>query len=447
MESGPTSLKAVLRLVALVVAFRPFGLVRSFQVPIKQRITRTNPKVFPNTWCHIQQNQKRAATRLRAFDAEGAMGGAAELTSALSRIDKAWKIQQRSKPRSRWTKLILNSNDEVEEPVEEENMADVSMGNDRSGSEDFVYLLEPPNFMNPSCLIVFTGGAGLGTFPQVAYQQFLERISDRMNAAVITAPYPVGLDHFQLAKKVGERQRKAILQCEEDPQRLYSPNLPIYCLAHSLGCKLASIYAAATGQEYDGTGFISFNNFSFGSTIGMAKEFAQTLQEEYGASGRMGVGTPSSGTLNDIFDLAQGFLGNIGLEFTPSPEDTERLISMKFDEERFAKTRLFVLDDDNLDDSESFLRAYGGRQSDLALSALPGDHLTPVYFKLDLNDIPEEARELARENLNGFESASFGNAENLDALVEEVCGFLLGKEPARRPTRPLLSGSEDDSSS
>jgi hypothetical protein len=46
--------------------------------------------------------------------------------------------------------------------------------------EDFVYLLEPPNNSLPSCLIVFTGGAGLGTYPQIAYNELLLRISNRL---------------------------------------------------------------------------------------------------------------------------------------------------------------------------------------------------------------------------------------------------------------------------
>mmetsp|Transcript_18950 Transcript_18950/g.24384 ORF Transcript_18950/g.24384 Transcript_18950/m.24384 type:complete len:446 (+) Transcript_18950:221-1558(+) len=413
-------------------------------------VTRSSSKSSTSSISRYHEQLQKNVGKLFATNQDGGMGGAGDLISTLARADKAWKIQQRSKSRSRWTKLILNDDDDDDnddkEKKTEENMADApSATMPLENTQEFVYLLEPPNLMNPSCLIVFVGGAGLGTFPQVAYQEFLMRISNKMNAAIITAPYPIGMDHFQLAKQLGERTRKAMLQCEEDPQRLYSPNLPVYCLAHSLGCKLASIYAAATGQEYDGMGFVGFNNFGFGSTIGMAKEFAQTIQNEYGASGRFGGVEVPKDTLNGIFDVAQTFIGNIGLEFTPSPEDTERLISMKFDEKRVSKTRLFVMDEDNLDDSPSFIRACEGKPP-LEISALPGDHLTPVYFKLDLDDIdiPKEARDIARENLGGFESASFGNNENLDTLVNEVCGFLLGKEPSRRPVQSLLAASGPD---
>lgn len=380
--------------------------------------------------------------QLYSFDAPDAMDAAGDLTSALSRVDKAWKIRQKSQQGSRWTRLVLTKDAEAREESMGYGNKESTILDDGSEREDFVYLLEPPNLMNPSCLIIFFGGAGLGTFPQVAYEEFLTRISNRMNAAIIAAPYPVALDHFQLSKRVGELARRAILHCEEDPRRLYNPKLPVYCLAHSLGCKLACIYAAATGQEFDGIGFVGFNNFGFGKTIGMAKEFAQSIQQQIGGGGGRGI-PRSNENLDKIFDVAQTVLNSIGLEFSPSPADTERLVSLKFDESRVSRTRLFVLDKDNLDDSDSFIRACKDGGFSPEVSALQGNHLTPVYFKLDLNGLSEEARELARESLGGFESASFGNEDDLAALVEEVCGFLLGEEPNRSAQAPVLSASNN----
>ena len=368
---------------------------------------------------------------------------AADITRTLARFDKLWKLQQANKPRSRWTKLILQDDEKKEENARAgADDDDTNPSTPGTGEEkDFVYLLEPPNFSSPSCIIVFIGGAGLGSFPQVAYQEFLIRISDKMNAAILTAPFGVlGLDHFQLAKTVGEKSRRAVLQCEDDPERMYNPNLPVYCLAHSLGCKLASIYVAATGQEFDGMGFIGYNNYGFGRTISMAKEFARSIQE---SSGRA-TAPSSSDKFNQVFSMAENLLGTFGVDFSPSPEDTERLISMKFDQDRIAKTRLFVLDDDTLDDSESFVRSCQSIQLP-QMSALPGNHLAPVFFEFDLNsaDIPESARAVAQSNLGGFESASFGSKLVLDELVSEVTGFLLGREPSRRPiVQPLLSSSE-----
>ena len=117
---------------------------------------------------------------------------ASALTTALARLDQQWKLQQKGKSQSRWTKIVIDDDKvdsvSVEQPVQ-------------AASSDFVYLLEPPNNTRPSCLIVFIGGAGLGQFPQIAYNEFLTRVSNNLNAAVIAAPYSIGLDHFSISKK------------------------------------------------------------------------------------------------------------------------------------------------------------------------------------------------------------------------------------------------------
>ena len=365
--------------------------------------------------------------------------GAMELTSALARLDKQWEIQQRFKKRARWRKIHLTEPlDGTPDPFEA----------GKTG-EDFVYLLEPPNNSVPSSLIVFVGGAGLGNYPQIAYNELLTRISNSLNAAVLTAPYPIGLDHFGLAKKVGDLSRRGIIQCEDDSTLLYPSNLPTYCIGHSLGCKLLSIYMAATNQEFEGIGFISFNNFGFSETIGMAKEFADLIQKkngdgtEEGGAGRNQSGVPT-GLLDQVFSFAEQAIDMIGVEFTPTPAETERLISLKYDEDRIQKTRLFTFDDDQLDDTEAFANSCQGRGPEV--SGLPGTHLTPVFFKVGLDEVPEEAREIAQGALGGIESASFGNEEELTGIVDEICGWILGKGPSRPPKfRAQITGSSSAS--
>ena len=101
-----------------------------------------------------------------------------------------------------------------------------------------------------------------GQYPQIAYSELLSRISKRLNAAIITAPYPLGLDHFELSKKAGEALRRAALQCEEKGG--YSTSLPKFYLGHSLGSKLLSIQFAASGvRDAEGIGYMSYNNFGF----------------------------------------------------------------------------------------------------------------------------------------------------------------------------------------
>lgn len=360
--------------------------------------------------------------------------GFKELSNTLARLDQSWRLQQRNRRTSRWTKIVLpNEGSEAKEYAPETPVP-------QNMQENLVYLLEPPNKSNPSCLLVFIGGAGLGTFPQLAYNEFLTRLSGRLHAAVITAPYQVGLDHFALSKRTGDLIRRAILHLEEDPARLYSPNLPTYCLAHSLGCKLASIYMAATGQEFEGIGFISFNNFGFANTINMVRQFADEIQKstKFSSPGRI-----DSKALNTFFNMAENLMGSLNIDFTPSPSETERVISLKYEPERQRKTRLFVFDNDNMDSSESFLGACRINEKGPGVSRLPGNHMTPVFFQLGLDNLPEEARYMAGDTLGDFQNVSFGNVDDLNSLVDEVCGFILGKESSGHSNTPLIASKDE----
>ena len=402
---------------------------------------------------------------------------ASELTSTLARLDQRWEIQQKAKKTSRWTKLVLPPppDDSSSTAAAAAEVREEAIGTTPSASlpsqDDFVYLLEPPNKSIPSCLIVFTGGAGLGTYPQIAYNEFLLRLSNRLNAAVITAPYNVGLDHFGLAKETGELCRRAVIHCQDSGDRMYPDSLPTYALSHSLGSKLSCIYSAATGQNFDGIGFISFNNFSFGKTIGMAKEFAKTIQKSTGVPGAAGAAAAANGVVSDealdgLFSFAEMAVSAVGIDFSPSNTDMERLIELKYTPELQQKTRLFTFDQDKLENTQEFLNACDSTGSSTSssssfvsngptVSGLPGTHLTPVFFKLGLDeileDIPDEdARAMASEAVGGFQSASFGDEEELSALVDEVSNWILGKGPTRKPEwlreRPQIAASSSAAS-
>jgi hypothetical protein len=413
-------------------------------------------------------------TELRA----GSSGGDnfSELTSTLARLDEQFKIQVRSKgTKSRWSKLFLpkegsSKDDDADDknPLgENSNDANIDEQQQPQDYEDYVWILEPPNNSIPSCVIVFTGGAGLGTFPHIAYNELLSRVSNKLNAVCIAAPYQVGLDHFALAKQTGERLRRALLYCEDDVSRQYPKNIPTYSLSHSLGCKLQTIYMGATGQEFDGIGFMSFNNFSFVQTISMARSFADQIQQgtttdddSFFNNKNVNFKSPfNDEMLNTIFSFAENVVGAIGVDFSPNSKDTERLIQLRFDDILQRKTRLFVFDKDNLDNSKEFVDNCSGGPGPSA-SGLPGGHLAPVYFKLAIDDmdldssLPPEAQQMAKEAIGGFEAASFGDEEALNELVTEVCAWILGKPPTRGPQwgsaarnePPQLTGFSESSS-
>jgi len=324
--------------------------------------------------------------------------------------------------------------------------------------EDYVWKLDPPSNSIPSCVIVFTGGAGLGQYPQVAYNELLSKISDKLNAVCITAPYEVGLDHFGLAKQTGERTRRALLVLNEENEKEGRSPLPTYSLAHSLGCKLQTIYMAATGLDssFDGVGFMAYNNFSFAKTIAMARSFAQELR---GGMNMRNMGNPEM--INSIFDFAEMAVGAIGVDFSPNAQDTERLIQLRYNDNVQAKTRVFVFDDDSLDSSTEFRAAcesYGGGNAgnDLRVSKLPGGHLTPVYIQWNVDEFAKDAMGglgdgfsaenigMAKEAMGGFQGASFGDEKNFGTLVDEVCDWVLGKPPSAASIPRISSSSSSE---
>merc|ERR1712127_84002 len=106
--------------------------------------------------------------------------------------------------------------------------------------------------------------------------------------------------------------------------------------------------------------------------------------------------------------------------------------------------RMFQFEDDDLDSTAGFIECFEASGGGPAGSYLPGTHLTPVFLKLGLGDLPDEAKEIASQATGGFQNASFGNEETLDILVEEVSDWMLGKSASdRRETRKQIVGIID----
>ena len=67
-----------------------------------------------------------------------------------------------------------------------------------------------------------------------------------------------------------------------------------------------------------------------------------------------------------------------------------------------------------------------------------------MFLRLGLDDLPNEAREIASQVTGGFQNASFGNEEALEVLVKEMSAWMLGASPTdRREPKKRISGVKD----
>lgn len=409
--------------MVVVCASPTESFVFSTDIVRARRQARSDRVVFQRRRC-----PNNAVTVVRSSDNNNnnEFDASAKLTSALARLDSEWQVRQQKAPNKlgQWRKVVIRADDGT-----------------ASEEEDFVYLLPPPATTTPSLIVLFVGGAGLGQFPHIAYDELLQRLARRTNAAVLAAPYQASLDHFGLAKRTQILLEKALLQCDEDStwgdSSSSSSNIPKYCLSHSLGSKLQLISMAASSSSlpYDarGIGLMAYNNFGVAGSLGMAKTLLGEFQSSRVADA---FGTPpnaNNAALDTIFGLAETALNMSGLEFTPSPSQMEELVRRKITADL---VRVFRFDDDQLDSAASLRRSCADAPQSLQVAGLPGSHLTPVFLAIGLDDLDfdESLKDVVATQLSdGLRGASFGSEEDLDGLVDELYNWVVGKPVTRAP--------------
>jgi len=385
----------------------------------------------------------------------------AELASALAILDQEQRNNQSDK--NRWVKLDLRSSVEKQDSASGQSAYKAAEFSNllKTTQQQTAYLLEPPNGSTPTSLILFLGGAVLGTYPQVAYSEFLHRLSSKTNAAVVAVPFNVGLDHLDIAKHAEKMFSKALEHIETKHKPEWKNALeiiPQYALGHSLGCKLHTLRMAAVPQSsisLRGIGFMAYNNFGFAQSVGMARSFASQI---FGVKSAEATARSSGFNMDMILDLVEQVTSFAGFEFMPGPKDTERIIEMKLasnSELQIArKCRLFQFEDDNLDCSLQFNNCFEAKRfsedligsganelgvsevtnivksipsSIIPITRLPGTHLTPVYLNVSLKDIikntPPETEEIAKQ-ITDFQGVSFGDQQELDKLVDSVVHWM-----------------------
>ena len=190
----------------------------------------------------------------------------------------------------------------------------------------------------PQALVEFIGGSYLAATPQVSYRRLLDELSAR-GLAVHAWSYVPGFDHQSQARQAWQAFRTARRQLEDRCGALPSA----LRLGHSLGCKI-HLLAPDGGRSCSSLVALSFNNFRADRSIPLLGEIAP----------RLGVTT----------------------EFSPSPQETLRLINCRYLQSRNLVVRF---DQDELDQSHDLITALQQRNNDASeLKRLPGDHLPPA---------------------------------------------------------------------
>ena len=225
-------------------------------------------------------------------------------------------------------------------------------------------------------LIQFIGGSYLAAKPQLSYRRLLEALAAR-GWAIQAWSYVPGFDHQSQANEAWRAfraDRAAVAR------RSGGPELPagerVLRLGHSLGCKL-HLLAPDGGRRCAGLVALSFNNFSAERSVPLLAEMGQQF----------------------------GFRS----EFSPSPQETLRLVSTDY---RQTRNLLVRFNRDDLDQSTRLLEALGQRSGDASeLIVLPGDHLSPASAGL-------------RRNLLGTWADDPARQRQIERLSDQITGWM-----------------------
>ena len=192
----------------------------------------------------------------------------------------------------------------------------------------------------PSAIIHFLGGALVATAPQLTYRWLLEELA-KQGYLIVATPFVNTLDHIEIARDV-------LNKFENSLDRLYTNKtlrksyFPIYGIGHSMGCKLHLLIGSLFDVERAGNILISFNNYPARDAIPMVEQLSSVMS----------------------------------IEFTPSPEETNRLIKENY---QIRRNLLVKFADDELDQSMLLANLLQPRfPGMIALQRMAGNHQTPL---------------------------------------------------------------------
>jgi len=205
------------------------------------------------------------------------------------------------------------------------------------------WLWVPPR---PKAIIHFLGGAFVAAAPHITYRWLLEQLGHQ-GYAVVATPFINTFDHATIAKDV-------LITFEQGLHYLHRQRglgyLPIYGLGHSMGCKVHLLInslplSQSQGAERAGNILMCFNNYPARRSIPLLDQVIQ-------------------------------FSPNLAVEFTPSPEETLKLVAQQYS---IRRNLLIKFRRDDIDQTRALADVLVSRFPELTtVQILPGTHTTPI---------------------------------------------------------------------
>lgn len=245
---------------------------------------------------------------------------------------------------------------------------------------------------HPIAIIHFLGGAFVSAAPQLTYRWLLEQLA-KQGYAIIATPFDSAFnrnsfDHGAIARSTLLRFESALEYMQE--RRLLGNALPIYGLGHSLGCKLHVLNNSLFDADRTGNILMAFNNYPakraipFYDQVSQASSFFNRVTEQ--VSEQVTRAMPKEVTemaQNLSKDVSQNvsqqltqLAPDLDAEFSPSPDETQQLVTECYGIER---NLLIQFKTDDIDQTTILNQTLSRRfPAQTRLKRLSGTHLTPL---------------------------------------------------------------------
>jgi len=248
----------------------------------------------------------------------------------------------------------------------------------------------------PLGVVHFTGGAFAGASPQLTYRLFLETLCSKGRLVVVATPFATSLDHLRVADEAQFAFDRA-LKTLADSARI-PPNLPVWGVGHSMGSLAQLLIASRYAVTRAGMVLMSYNNKPATDAIPLFLPVVSPLAQGLSPLLNGLVTSPLRGGVEALSAQLRGRappllrealplldqLQPLGLdvaagrvEFSPNPEETQRLVRSFYGVQR---TLLLRFRDDTIDETPALAATLTATATacEVTVSSLPGDHVRPL---------------------------------------------------------------------